>query len=358
MILVEGCEDWMKNMRTEGETERGGVRAIALLSGGLDSTLAAAIVKRAGIDVIGLTVRFFVNADPEREATIASGASALGIPLRIIDLSQEQLEVIKHPLHGYGTAVNPCIDCRILMLNGARRVMEEEGAQFVITGEVLGQRPMSQHRRAMDVAAVESGLGDRLLRPLSANLLPDALPVKEGWITRANLFSISGRSRQEQMALAKELGIADYPQSAGGCILTDKVYGARLRDAFAHVGREAMGIDEFMILRHGRQFRISKRAKVFIGRDEKENAALAEYMSGRYGIEPLSVPGPLALVEGDPSEEELMLAARLVARYCDHQDGVPVELAVTRDRMTRKIEVLPLPSDDPRLPAWRIEPRR
>ncbi|HDL85169.1 MAG TPA: hypothetical protein ENH11_02375 [Candidatus Acetothermia bacterium] len=348
----------MKNIRTESETSAEGVRTIALLSGGLDSMLAAAIVKRAGIEVIGLTVGFFVNASSEREARIASDVRKLGIPLRTLDLSEEHLEVIKFPEHGYGTAVNPCIDCRILMLKAALRVMEEEGAEFVITGEVLGQRPMSQHRRALDVAAVESGLGDRLLRPLSANLLPDTLPVVEGWISRGDLFSISGRSRQEQIRIARELGITDYQQSAGGCILTDKVYGARLRDSFKHVGKDAMGIDEFLILRYGRQFRISERVKVFVGRNARENETLAKFARERYAIEPLSVPGPLTLVEGDPSEEELFLAARIAARYCDHKDGVPVALGMSQSGDTRTVESLPLPTDDPRLAAWRIETRR
>ena len=348
----------MKNVRTGSETSAGGVRAVALLSGGLDSTLAAFVVKRAGIDVIGLTVRYFVNADATREKMIAATARSLHIPLRTIDLSEEHLQVIKHPVHGYGTAVNPCIDCRILMLKAALRVMDEEGAKFVVTGEVLGQRPMSQHRRALDIAAVESGLGDRLLRPLSANLLPDTLPVKEGWISREDLFSISGRSRQEQIALAEELGITDYPQSAGGCILTDKVYGARLRDAFTHVGKEAMGIDEFVILRYGRQFRISERTKVFVGRNQGENEAMAEFARGRYVIEPRGVMGPLTLVEGDPSEEELSLAARIAARYCDHDDEATVALRISRAETTRTAEAMPLSADDPRLDAWRIESRR
>ena len=348
----------MKNVRTGSERSPEGIGAIALLSGGLDSTLAAAIVKHAGIDVIGLTVRFFVNADPEKEARIATDATKLGMPLRTLDLSKDHIEVIKHPAHGYGTAVNPCIDCRILMLKAALRVMEEEKARFVITGEVIGQRPMSQHRRALDITAEESGLGDRLLRPLSANLLPDTLPVKEGWIAREDLFSISGRSRQEQIALAKQFGITDYPESAGGCILTDKVYGARLRDSFAHVGKDAMGIDEFVILRYGRQFRISERAKVFVGRNEAENEVLAKFISGRYAIEPVSVPGPLTLVEGDPSEEELSLATRIAARYCDHEDGVPVSLKLSSDGSTRTVESLPMSANDPRLSSWRIKPRR
>jgi len=348
----------MKNIRTGSETSAGNVRAIILLSGGLDSTLAAAIVKRAGIDVIGLTVRFFVNADVTRDEVIAATARSLQIPLRTLDLSEEHLQVIKHPRHGYGSAVNPCIDCRIFMLQAASRVMEEEGAKFVVTGEVLGQRPMSQHRRAMGIVSAESGLDDRLLRPLSANLLPDTLPVKEGWISRGDLFSISGRSRQEQMRLADEFGITDYPQSAGGCILTDKVYGARLRDAFSHVGKDAMGIDEFVLLRYGRQFRISEKAKVFVGRDERENNVLAKFARGRYAIEPCDVMGPLALVEGDPSEDDLSLAARIAARYCDHDDGATVALRVSHGETTQTVVATPLLADDPRLDAWRIEPRR
>lgn len=348
----------MKNIRTGSETSAGKVRAIVLLSGGLDSTLAAAIVKHAGIDVIGLTVRFFVNADAARDEMIAATARSLQIPLRTLDLSEEHLQVIKHPRHGYGSAVNPCVDCRIFMLQAAKRVMEEEGAKFVVTGEVLGQRPMSQHRRAMGIVSVESGLDDRLLRPLSANLLPDTLPVKEGWISRGDLFSISGRSRQEQMRLADEFGITDYPQSTGGCILTDKVYGARLRDAFSHVGKDAMGIDEFVILRYGRQFRISEKAKVFVGRNERENEVLARFARGRYAIEPLNVMGPLTLVEGDPSEEELSLAAGVAARYCDHNDGTAVALRVSHGETTQTVVATPLLADDPRLDAWRIEPRR
>ncbi|MEA3238419.1 MAG: tRNA (5-methylaminomethyl-2-thiouridylate)-methyltransferase, partial [Candidatus Bipolaricaulota bacterium] len=285
-------------------------------------------------------------------------ARSLQIPLRTLDLSEEHLQVIKHPRHGYGSAVNPCVDCRIFMLQAAKRVMEEEGAKFVVTGEVLGQRPMSQHRRAMGIVSVESGLDDRLLRPLSANLLPDTLPVKEGWISRGDLFSISGRSRQEQMRLADEFGITDYPQSAGGCILTDKVYGARLRDAFSHVGKDAMGIDEFVILRYGRQFRISEKAKVFVGRNERENEVLARFARGRYAIEPLNVMGPLTLVEGDPSEEELSLAAGVAARYCDHNDGTAVALRVSHGETTQTVMATPLLADDPRLDAWRIEPRR
>lgn len=354
MILERECEDSMENRRTESETSRRSVRAIALLSGGLDSTLAAAIVKHAGIEVVGLTVKYFVNADERRAEKIAQTARALRIELRTLDLSVEHLEVIKHPRHGYGCAVNPCIDCRIFMLQHAKRIMEEEGAQFVVTGEVLGQRPMSQHRGAMEVVARESGLDDRLLRPLSANLLPDSLPVREGWIKRETLFAISGRSRQEQVAIAAQLGITDYPQPAGGCILTDKAYGARLRDAFSHVGKDAMGIDEFVILRFGRQFRLSGSVKLFVGRNERENEMLGTLAGGRYLLDPTEVMGPLALIEGEPSEDEIQLAAAITARYCDHVGGTPVSLRLSQGEEARVIEAIPLASDDPRLVSLRI----
>ncbi len=344
----------MKNRRIEGEDLSQGVRAIALLSGGLDSALSVAIVKRAGIDVIGLSIRFFVNAVAKRDYIVAQSARELGLQLRIADLSTQQLEVVKYPKHGYGAAVNPCIDCRILMLREALRVMEAEQAQFVVTGEVVGQRPMSQRRHMMDTIQIESGLNDRLLRPLSANLLPDTLPVKEGWISRTDLYSISGRSRKEQIRLAQELGINKYSQSAGGCILTDKAYGARLRDSFLHIGKENMGIDEFTILRYGRHFRISQRARLIVGRNEEDNIALSRFAHGRYAMEPTDVMGPLSLVEGRPTEADLLLAARIAARYCDHEDTFPVTLSVSDEKSLRKIQTIPLSKDDPRLDDLRI----
>lgn len=346
----------MKNPRMEGERLAQPVRAIALLSGGLDSALAAAIVKRAGIDVIGLSLKLFGNDDARTQDVIVQAAREINIPVRVIDLSMEQLEVIKHPKHGYGAAMNPCIDCRILMLREALRIMEIEQAQFVVTGEVVGQRPMSQHTHVMDIVENESGLKDRLLRPLSANLLPDTLPAKEGWISRAQLYSISGRSRQEQVILAETFGINHYLQSAGGCILTDKVYGARLRDSFSHIGKEAMGMDEFRILRYGRHFRISERAKVIVGRNKQENESLSKFSNGRYVMQPIEVMGPLSLVEGAPTEADLWLSASIAARYCDHEDNLPVSLSVSYEEGSRMMQVTPLAPDDPRLTGWRIAP--
>lgn len=357
MIIKRGCEDSMKKIGSRSEFGRlggGAVKAIALLSGGLDSTLAAALVHCLGIEVIGLNVCNLFGTDRKRSQHVATAAEAAGIPLRTLELSEEHLEVVRQPKHGYGAGMNPCVDCRIFMLKAAKRVMEEEGAQFVITGEVLGQRPMSQHFRALMLVAEESGLGNRLLRPLSANLLPDTLPVKKGWIRREDLLALRGRSRREQMALAACLGIHDYPQPAGGCLLLEKAYAARLRDAFSYIGREEMKKEDFHILRYGRQFRLSDRAKVIVGRNEPENEILSGFATGRVLIEPIDTVGPLTLVEGKPAHDEILLAASLAARYCDHDAEDTLPMRVIRAGRKSVVTVAPLAPNDPRISAWMI----
>jgi len=331
------------------------VKAIAAFSGGLDSVLAAMLVHRLGVDVTLLHVQHLFSANEEGRERIRAMAKRAGLPLRIVDASAEHLEVIRNPQHGYGRGMNPCIDCRIFMLKVAKRVMEEERAQFVVSGEVLGQRPKSQHHRALLQAAEESGLGDRLLRPLSANLLPDTQPVKEGWLSKADLLAIQGRSREMQMVLAREFGVIDYPQPAGGCVLVEKAYAARVRDAFAHVGRENVDVEAFRLLKVGRQFRLSEKAKAIVGRNERENDSLAGFAVGRTRIEPVAVMGPTALVEGDPSEDDLLLAAALAARYSDHGNHRTVSMSVSGPDTKRIIDVVPLANDDPRIIEWRIE---
>ncbi len=333
----------------------GAVKAIAAFSGGLDSILAAMLVHRLGVDVTLLHVQHLFSANEEGRERIRAAAERVGLPLRIVDASAEHLEVIRNPQHGYGRGMNPCIDCRIFMLKIARRVMEEEGAQFVVSGEVLGQRPKSQHHRALLQAAEESGLGDRLLRPLSAHRLPDTHPVKEGWLRKADLLAIQGRSRETQMALAGKLGVTDYPQPAGGCVLIEKAYAARVGDAFAHVGRENVDVEAFRLLMVGRHFRLSDRAKAIVGRNERENEALVGFAAGRTRIEPVDVMGPTTLVEGDPSEDELLLAAALAARYSDQGERRTVSMTVSRQDTKRMIDVVPLANDDPRIAEWRIE---
>jgi tRNA-specific 2-thiouridylase len=331
------------------------VKAIAAFSGGLDSILAAALVQRLGVDVVLLHVQHLFSANEEGRARIRAAAGRVGLPLRIVDASAEHLDVIRNPKHGYGRGMNPCVDCRIFMLKIAKRVMDEQGAQFVVSGEVLGQRPKSQHHRALLQAAEESELGDRLLRPLSANLLPDTLPVRKGWLRREDLLAIQGRSREAQMALARELGVTDYPQPAGGCVLVEKAYAARVRDAFAHVGREEVGVEAFRLLKIGRHFRLSDRMKAIVGRNERENELLVGFAKGRTRIDPVDVMGPTTLIEGDPSDDEILLAGAMAARYSDHGERPTISMAVLRGDVKRIIEVSPLAKDDPRIAAWRIE---
>jgi hypothetical protein len=330
------------------------IRAIAAFSGGLDSILAATLVHRAGIGVLLLHVKHLWSGGREAEERLRAAADRVGLPLRIVDASVEHLDVVRHPKHGYGVGVNPCVDCHIFMLRIAKRLMEEEGAHFVVTGEVLGQRPKSQHYKALLEVAEESGLGNRLVRPLSANLLPDTLPVERGWLRREDLLSIQGRGRDVQQALAERLGIRDYPQPAGGCLLTEKVYAARVRDAFAHVGKDNVGAEEFELLGVGRHFRLSEDVKVIVGRDEEENATLTRLAGSRIRIEPVEVMGPTILVEGSPSVDDLALAGALGSRYCDHAGRDPIRWRVLRSGAETILDVAPLDPDDPRIAGWRL----
>ncbi len=330
------------------------MKGIAAFSGGLDSILAAVLVHRLGVDVTLLHVRHLFSPNEEGRARIRAAAERVGLPLRIVDASVEHLDVIRNPKHGYGRGMNPCVDCRIFMLKIAKRVMEEEGAEFVVTGEVLGQRPKSQHHRALLQAAAESGLDDRLVRPLSANLLPDTLPVREGWLRREDLLAIQGRSRERQMALAEEFGVTDYPQPAGGCVLIERAYAARVRDAFAHVGPENVDFEAFRLLKIGRHFRFSDRAKVIVGRNEGENKALEGFAAGRIRIDPADVMGPTTLVEGDPTEEEILLASALTARYSDHDERGSIPMTIASEGKERTVDVAPIAPDDPRIAQWRI----
>ena len=333
----------------------GKARAIALLSGGLDSTLAAALTKQLGFGVVGVNFATGFCTGQGRCDTVLAAGRDLNIPVRLLDVSDEYLEVVKRPKFGYGSGMNPCLDCRIFMLKKARALMEEEGAEFVVTGEVLGQRPMSQHYRALELVAEESELGDRLVRPLSGRLLPATYPEKKGWVKREDWLDIQGRSRRRQLALARKLRIGSFTQPAGGCcILLEKTYAARLRDAFAHMGPDNMNKDDFALLRLGRHFRISPRAKVIVGRDETENAVLSGFALGRIKLDFPDVPGPTALLEGEVSEEELLFAARIAARYADAQPAEEVRVVAFQDGEAWELRVKPLSPDDPRLSELRI----
>jgi tRNA-uridine 2-sulfurtransferase len=330
------------------------IRVIAAYSGGLDSILTAVFMKRLGFDVLLLHVQHLFSANEEGRQRLRDAADRAGLPLRIVDASEQHLETIRHPKHGYGQGMNPCVDCRIFMLRIAKQVMEDEGASFVVTGEVLGQRPKSQHYKALLQASEESGLGNRLVRPLCAQLLPETLPVTEGWIQQGELLAIQGRSRGEQMRMATEFGVSDYPQPAGGCVLIEKTYAKRVRDAFGHLGKEAVGLTQFRLFGLGRHSRIAENVKVIVGRNHEENEKLAMLSEGRIRIDPIDVMGPTTLVEGSPSDEQLLTCCSLAARYCDHKVGEEVQLKVASENGERIFSVLPLSTDDPRILEWRI----
>jgi len=332
-----------------------GKKAVALLSGGLDSALACALTLRLGFEVVAVNLATGFCVGQGRCDTMLSLTHRLGLPVRLLDVAEEFLEVVRAPKFGYGSGINPCLDCRVLMVRKAGEVMAAERASFVVTGEVLGQRPMSQHRRALDLVAQESGLEDRLVRPLSGRLLPATYPENQGWVRHEDWLDIQGRSRKRQLAVAREWGLTEFDQPSGGCcLLLTRSYALRLRDAFAVHGRASLESSGFALLRFGRHFRFSPTVKVIVGRNEGENAVLVGFAPGRWVLAFPSVPGPVALVEGTPTGEELELAARLAARYSDARPDERVTVRVSHGDATHELTVLPLAADDPRIAHWKL----
>ena len=299
-------------------------KAVGLLSGGLDSILAVSLVKRQGIRVIALHFVTPFSASPEEEcAKMGALVGKLEVELRVEEMKEEYLEMLENPVHGYGRNVNPCIDCHALMLRRARQVMEQEGAAFVFTGELLGERPMSQHRRALGIVETESGLEGLLLRPLSALLLPATRAEQEGIVDRSRLCGMSGRSRKPQMRLAEELGITEYPGPAGGCLLTDPVYSKKVRDLMRH---GELTLENARLLSTGRHYRLEESAKLVVGRDQKENLVLETLARDQdVVLSTFPVPGPVALLRG-AENGCVELSARICAAHSDakREDEVPV----------------------------------
>jgi tRNA-uridine 2-sulfurtransferase len=334
-------------------------RAIGLVSGGLDSTLALALMKRQGVEVkaVSFYTGFCVTETQRRKGGRADGtiprnealraAADLEVEIEYVDISESgYLDLIVAPRYGYGANANPCVDCRIFMMQRAKEIMEREGADFVFTGEVLGQRPKSQRRDTLRIIERDGGLTGRLLRPLSAKLLPPTIPEEEGRIDRNQLLDISGRSRQRQMALAAELGVRDWPQPAGGCCyLTDENFSRKFFDILD--SRESRGAprkidkDDIVLLSTGRHFRLSPRAKLVVGRSEMENVLLEKYTAGRARLEAKDVPGPVALVEGEATWEERVLAARIVARYGQGKDAPRITVEWREGDLVESYQVEP-----------------
>ena len=282
------------------------------MSGGLDSTLAAKLMLNQGIELIGLYLSAPWGCCDLSKASHA--AKVLGIPFRVEKMTQEYIQVIRHPKYGYGSSMNPCIDCRIYMFKKAGDLMAQWGASFMVTGEVLGQRPMSQMSRALRIIERDAGCQRRVLRPLSAKVLEPTIPEDEGIVDREQLYGITGRSRKPQMALARELGILEYPTPAGGCLLTEQEFGNRVRDLFEH--QERIGLDDMELLRIGRHVRLSPATKVIVGRNEGENRTLEQYQGpDRALLVPDRFPGPSAMIVGQITEEARRAAVGMIVRY-------------------------------------------
>jgi len=286
-------------------------KCVVLISGGLDSALAAQLMREQGIAVHGLYLAASWGCCDKDKAVAV--AQQLGIPLMVLGLGDAYLDVIKSPKYGYGTQMNPCVDCRIYMFKIAKRYMEEIGAGFVVTGEVMGQRPMSQMKRPLAIIEVESGLEGLLLRPLSAKLLEPTLPELLGIVDRSRLLALSGRSRYEQLALAHHSGITEYSQAAGGCLLTDEAFARKVKDLFAHEERPTTKDMELLTI--GRHLRLGPKTKVILGRNELENLLLEGYAGDGYTVISPRFPGPAALVVGSWDETTKPTVIRLILQH-------------------------------------------
>lgn len=322
--------------------------------------LATKLMLEQGIHVEGLNfytgfcveghthaIRAQDRARPKRNNALWV-AEQLGIKLHIIDVIEEYKQVVINPKHGYGQFMNPCLDCKGFMVRQAHDWMMENNFDFIITGEVIGQRPMSQRRDTMPVIARESGAGDRLVRPLCGRLLPPTLPEREGWIQRENLLDFSGRSRKPQMALAAKFGIEEYAQPAGGCcFLTNESYSAKLADLWQARQRREYELDDIMLLKVGRHLRPRPHFKLIIGREEGENNYLEGYRHQFSHVRTISHPGPFVLIDGEARVDDMELIARLAARFSQGRDTecVDVEINTPPDRVQR-LNVVPFAANN------------
>ncbi|MDE1861303.1 MAG: tRNA (5-methylaminomethyl-2-thiouridylate)-methyltransferase [Thaumarchaeota archaeon] len=294
-------------------------KVVALLSGGLDSRLAVKMMQKQGFDVTAVAIKTpFCDFDCGRGCgfEIRETADMLNVELRTVYLGDDYIEMLKNPKYGFGSGMNPCIDCRSMMFKAGKKVMEEIGAEFVISGEVLGQRPMSQHAPALRTIEKEAGLDGRIVRPLSGALLPKTEPEEKGIIKREDLGMIRGRSRKEQLRMAREFGFIDPPNAGGGCLLTDPKFAIRAKDLFKHTATPTT--NDIDLLKIGRHFRFDAGTKLVVGRNKDENEMLrALALPGDVLMETKDHVGPVSLLRGEDSEASLRVASDITFRYSD-----------------------------------------
>ncbi len=316
------------------------VRAIGLCSGGLDSILSGLLLKKQGIRVEWITFEtpFFSSIKAKKASDLC------GIPIIVKKITPRYMEMLRHPPAGYGKHMNPCMDCHTLMFQLAGEIMKEKGFDFLFSGEVLGQRPMSQTGPSLRYVEKNSGFDGLILRPLSAKQLPVTVPEKKGLVNRDLLLKFSGRSRKPQIALAQEFGIKDYPTPAGGCLLTDKNYSIRLKDFFEHMD----DISETMLelLKYGRHFRLDKNTKIIVGRSQKDNESIMKHHNPCVDtvINVLNFPGPVVLMHGDGCMESTMLAATICASYSKAPNDMAVDVKIEAPKEQKTFNVLSVPS--------------
>lgn len=336
----------MVSDRSTERAERQG-RGLCLLSGGLDSQLAVCVLREQGLHVEAV-----VFSSPFFKITAArQAAENLKVTLHVVSFTQDILGLVQHPPHGFGGALNPCIDCHALMIRRAGELMAEKGFDFVATGEVLNQRPMSQNRRSLAVVEKDAALNGRLIRPLSALLLDPTLPETEGIVDRNRLLGLSGRSRKPQFELAEKYGLKEYPSPAGGCLLTEKGFCRKLADLRDHEGLD----DERLVwlLLHGRHFRLPGGAKCVAGRDARDNQSLKQAMRDHdVLLHTVNVPGPTVLIPGGASEADVASAAGLCAAYGDHGTRAEVVVKIVSGKAAEEKMIKPLPRDE--VAAWML----
>ena len=305
----------MDDEKESGEKKK----VVALLSGGLDSQLAVKMMQKQGFEVSAVAIKTpFCDFDCGRGCgfEIHGRADDLGVNLKTVYLGDEYIEMLKNPKHGFGAGMNPCVDCRAMMFDAAKKHMDEIGAEFIISGEVVGQRPMSQHRPALKTIEKDSGLEGKIVRPLSAGLLPPTDPEKNGLIKREDLGMIRGRSRKPQLAMAKEFGIQDPPNAGGGCLLTDPGFGLRAKDLFNHT--ETPTTNDIDLLKIGRHFRLDENSKLIVGRNHNENEIIkALALPDDIILEAKDQMGPTTLIRGKDLEQHKKIAASVTLRYSD-----------------------------------------
>ncbi len=320
------------------------IRALGLCSGGLDSMLAGLVLREQGVAVewVAFETPFFSSHKARKASRLT------GIPLRVAPVFPEYLVMLRSPRAGYGRQMNPCMDCHALMFRLAGEIMRAEGFDFLFSGEVLGQRPMSQTRPSLHYVEKHSGMRGFILRPLSARLLPETIPEREGWVDRERLLAISGRGRKDQIEFAKRFGVSDYPAPAGGCLLTDKGFSRRLRDLFGH--QAEVSENEVHLLNFGRHFRLNPQTKLIVGRTEKDNEGiLAHHAPERDVVLDLrDHPSPIGLIPGGADERSILLAAAICVGYSKAPRLTPVPVIVKRPQGESVIQVMALPPEDVR----------